>query len=78
MRVYVVKLYLAAVGYFTAHCAIILFLPAPLPAAYWVREMVVIKRHQADLMPSPKIVFLGGSSVLFGIDAACDTHSLRM
>jgi hypothetical protein len=78
MRAYVVKLCVAAISYLAVHSSIILFLPAPLPAAYWVREMIVVKRHQADLMTSPKIVFIGGSSVLFGIDAGMVQTALHM
>jgi hypothetical protein len=78
MKAYIIKLGVAALGYLAFHCCIILFLPAPLPAAYWVREMIVVKRHQTSMIPSPKIVFLGGSSVLFGIDATMVENEIHV
>lgn len=46
-----------------------LFLPSPISAEYWVRELIVIKRILANSISSPRIILLGGSSALFGIDA---------
>ena len=54
----------------SAHYLILLTVRAPLPAEYWLREFIIVKRYQADAMPSPKIIFIGGSCTLFGIDAA--------
>jgi hypothetical protein len=43
--------------------------PSPISAEYWVRELIVIKRMLANSISSPRIIFLGGSSTLFSIDA---------
>jgi hypothetical protein len=40
--------------------------------------MIFIKRHQASEVAGPKIVFLGGSSVLFGIDATMVETALHV
>jgi hypothetical protein len=52
------------------HCMIVLALPAPIQAEYWVRELIVVKQElAAEASDSPRILFLGGSSTLFGIDS---------
>jgi hypothetical protein len=51
------------------HFVIIGFVRGPIAAAYWLRDAIVIKRYLAGRMTSPKIIFLGGSNALFGIDA---------
>jgi hypothetical protein len=43
---------------------------APLAAEYWVRDYVIVKNEIAARTPSPRIIFLGGSSGLGGIDSA--------
>ncbi len=54
-------------------CAItvgsLLYLPANVAAEYWVRPLIMEKEAIAAAMPSPRIIFLGGSSTLFSIDA---------
>ncbi len=43
--------------------------PAPIAAEYWVREMIVIKRHLVRrYLGQPKILIASGSSTLFDID----------
>jgi hypothetical protein len=49
--------------------SVILAVPAPIAGEYWVRELIIIKRHIAETLPGPRILFVGGSSTLFGIDA---------
>jgi hypothetical protein len=44
-------------------------MPTMISSEYWLRELIIIKEQQAALLKSPKLVFLGGSSTLFGIDA---------
>lgn len=44
-------------------------LGAPMPAEYWVREVKIAKQHLARRVSVPKIVILGGSNGLFGIDS---------
>lgn len=47
-------------------------LGAPIPAEYWVREMITIKRQLASEIVAPRgrVLLGGGSSTLFGVDAA--------
>jgi hypothetical protein len=43
--------------------------PAPVMAEYWIREMMVIKRHLAlPLVGQKKIIVAAGSNVLFSVD----------
>jgi hypothetical protein len=60
------------------HFGAILAIHSPLPAEYWIREFIVVKQHEAAMMPTPKIVFVGGSCTLFGIDAAKVQSSLHL
>jgi hypothetical protein len=62
-------------GYVGAGLAL---LGAPIPAEYWVREMITIKRQLADeiVAPQGRILLSGGSSTLFGVDA--DAASRRL
>jgi len=58
---------------------IFLLFPAPITAEYWVREMLVMKRHIAmELGNQKKIVIAGGSSVLFGIDSNEVSRALKL
>jgi hypothetical protein len=45
-------------------------LGAPVPAEYWVREVKIAKQYLAHQINVPKIVILGGSNALFGVDSA--------
>ena len=56
--------------YIALHFCVCLFLPAPIVGEYWLRELIVIKTILANSIASPRIIFLGGSSTLFGIDAS--------
>src|SRR5258705_7873836 len=67
---YVFRTVAVAAIYLTFHFLVCLFLPAPIPAEYWVREMIGVKRMLASSISTPRIIFLGGSSTLFGIDAS--------
>src|SRR5262245_31518865 len=67
---YLVRTVAIAAIYLTVHFLVCLFLPSPIPAEYWVRELIVVKEKLVDtICCSPRIIFLGGSSTLFGIDA---------
>jgi hypothetical protein len=68
MRRYFILTLAAAAIYLGLHFSICLFLPAPLPAEYWMGDSIAIKRMLARSLPSPRIIFLGGSSTLFGVD----------
>lgn len=51
-------------------CAILLLINAPIPAEYWVGEMIVIKKELVKTFAGKKkIIIAGGSSTLFGVDA---------
>jgi hypothetical protein len=69
MRWYPLSIIAVAATYLAIHFGVCLYLPAPIAAGYWVNEMILVKRALADSAPSPRIVALGGSSTLFGIDA---------
>jgi hypothetical protein len=67
---YLVKTVAVSAIYLTVNFLVCLFLPSPIPAEYWVRELIVVKEKIADtICCTPRILFLGGSSSLFGIDA---------
>ena len=69
MRRYFFRIFAVALLYLPVHFAVCLFLPAPISAEYWVRELIVVKQILANAIRSPRFIFLGGSSTLFGIDA---------
>lgn len=69
MQRYLVRVFALAALVIAAHCAIILSLPAPIYAEYWVRELIVVKQKLASEIAAPKTIFLGGSSTMFSIDA---------
>jgi hypothetical protein len=45
-------------------------LEAPIAAEYWLRGAKAVKRNLARDVKGPKVLLVGGSSTLFGIDAA--------
>ena len=45
-------------------------LGAPIQAEYWLYELATVKQYRATLPKTPKLVILGGSNALFGIDTA--------
>jgi hypothetical protein len=51
------------------HFSVILLVRAPLEAEYWVKALIDVKLKLADTSPSPRLVLVGGSSTLFGLDA---------
>lgn len=52
---------------------------APIPAEYWVGEMITIKKELVkEYAGRRKIVVAGGSSTLFGIDADYATKQLKI
>jgi hypothetical protein len=67
MRGYFFRVIAIAAACLAIHFFVCLYMPSPIAAEYWVREMIVVKRALA--VSSPRIVVLGGSSSLFGIDA---------
>ncbi len=69
MKSYLVKLLSALAIVVIAHVTIILTVPAIISAEYWVRETIVVKEAIAASLPSPRIIFLAGSSTMFGVDA---------
>jgi hypothetical protein len=69
MRGYFFQTIAVAATLLALHFCVCLYMPSLTAAGYWVREMIVVKRALADASPSPRIIVLGGSSALFGIDA---------
>lgn len=43
---------------------------APVAAEYWIPEMKIVKLRTAARIPGEKLVILGGSNALFGLDSA--------
>jgi hypothetical protein len=76
MRRYLTGVFLTAGIYLAVHFSVCLYVPAPIPAEYWMGESISLKRTMAEAVPSPRVLFLGGSSTLFGIDAARVGNSL--
>jgi hypothetical protein len=69
MRGYFFRIIAIAATCLAIHFCVCLYMPSLTAAGYWVREMIIVKRALADSSSSPRIVVLGGSSALFGIDA---------
>jgi hypothetical protein len=78
MRNYFIKFIMVATAIIVVHFSIALFVRAPIAAEYWVREMIIIKHDLGSRFDSPKIIFLGGSYALFGIDAAKMEKQLQL
>lgn len=70
MRAYFFKVLFSALGIFILYFLISVFWQCPIVAEYWVPEMVVVKKNLAEKIKSPKIIFIGGSNVLYNIDAS--------
>ena len=67
---------LACVTYYSA---VLILIDAPVPAEYWVGEMITIKKELVKKHAGKsKIIIAGGSSTLFGIDAEYASKSLDM
>jgi len=67
---------LACLAYYIA---VFLLIDAPVPAEYWVGEMITIKKELVkEYTKKNKIIIAGGSSALFGIDAEYASKSLGM
>jgi hypothetical protein len=78
VRTYLLKVLVTVLAIMAAHYLVLIAVRSPLPAEYWIREFIIVKRYQAAAMPSPKLIFSGGSCTLFGIDAAAVQKSLQM
>lgn len=65
---------MAAVG---CGALVLALVPAPIAAEYWVREVLVVKRHLARThSDQPKILVVAGSNVLLGVDAGLLSREL--
>ncbi len=63
------KILSTALAVFALYFLILYEVRSPIASEYWVRELIVVKRHLSGEMPSPKIIVLGGSNILYNIDA---------
>jgi len=74
-RTYLVSLFACvsafALLYATAYTALE---GAPVRAEYWLHGARLVKQRLAERSPPPRTLFFGGSSTLFGIDAAAIQH----
>ncbi len=76
IKAFFVSSILACVTYYTA---VFVLIDAPVPAEYWVGEMITIKKALVKgYAGKSKIIVAGGSSTLFGIDAEYASKSLDM
>jgi hypothetical protein len=78
MKKYLLRVAIVALVIMAAHFLVIATVRSPLPAEYWIREFMIVKQYDAASMPSPKIIFSGGSCSLYGIDAAEVQKQLNM
>ena len=78
MRRFTVQFFGAILLLVAVEFCLINFVPAPIAAEYWVREMIVVKRSLVRPLTSPRIIFLGGSSTLFGFDASQVQNALGL
>lgn len=63
----------------TYYAFILILIDAPVPAEYWVAEMITIKKELVkNYAGKSKIIIAGGSSTLFGIDAEYASRALDM
>jgi hypothetical protein len=69
LRRYFFQTIAVAALFLCVHFAVVIFVQAPVASEYWLRELMIVKRMLARSEPSPRLLFLGGSSTLFGIDA---------
>ena len=59
--------------------AVLICIDAPVPAEYWVAEMITVKKELAkEYAGRRKIIVAGGSSTLFGISAEQASAQLKM
>jgi hypothetical protein len=64
------------IGYYSA---VLILIDAPVPAEYWVGEMLIIKKELVKTYAGKnKIIFAGGSNILFGIDAEYASKQLGL
>lgn len=70
MRRYILVMVLVTVAAVSAYLTLMLTLPNRISAEYWLREVIIVKQDIARSQKSPRIVLLGGSNILFGLDAA--------
>jgi hypothetical protein len=69
MQRYIFRLLAVCAGFLAAHFAVCMYVPALISSEYWVRELILVKAALQEKQLSPRILFLSGSSTLFGIDA---------
>ena len=69
----------ALVAYIGYYSAVLILIDAPVPAEYWVGEMLIIKKELVKTYAGKnKIIFAGGSNILFGIDAEYASKQLGL
>ena len=76
IRSFFISALVASVVYYSAVLTVI---DAPVPAEYWVGEMIFVKKELVKAYKGKsKIIVAGGSSTLFGIDADYASKQLGM
>jgi hypothetical protein len=78
VKAYFFKILLTALAVFVVYFAILYWVRSPISAEYWVREMIVVKQQQLAKIPGPRIIVVGGSNVLYNIDAAAMEKELKV
>ncbi|MGR9085496.1 MAG: hypothetical protein ACU841_00285 [Gammaproteobacteria bacterium] len=76
IRSFLAAVIIACALYYASMLALI---DAPVPAEYWVNEMLAVKKELVKSVSGKrKIIIAGGSSTLFGIDAEYASQQLNM
>lgn len=70
MGKFIVGVMITVIAFCTAQVAMVLGVHAAPPAEYWVGESLRVKLEFAKAQSSPRVIFLGGSTTLFSVDAA--------
>jgi hypothetical protein len=75
---YCLKILAIAAVLIAIHVVIVLTVRSPIPGSYPVRQLIAQKRGMLAALPSPRIIFFGGSNVLMGIDAEAVGRACRI
>lgn len=77
---FIQSFFISALIAYIGYCSVVIMLiDAPVPAEYWVGEMLIIKKELVKKYKGKnKIIIAGGSSTLFGIDAESASKQLGL
>jgi hypothetical protein len=76
IQLFFISALIACISYYSV---VLILIDAPIPAEYWVGEMLIIKKELVKKHAGKnKIIIAGGSSTLFGIDAEYASKQLGL